>query len=66
MKEKKKEIDIDVKRKTFTLFTLFFPTVVILALPNSIEGNFLPIGIKLLLAFYQYVMVKNFIETHYS
>jgi hypothetical protein len=58
--------DIDLKKQVLTLFVLFFPTLIITAVPNSISGNWLPLVIKILLAFYQFVVLKNFIDTYYS
>jgi len=55
--------DIETTRKFFTYFLLFFPTVIIAAIPST---EILYIIIKVLLAFYQFVALKNFIDRHYQ
>ena len=60
---KEKEIeDLEVKNKIRALFILFFPTILIIALPFSL----ILIVIKALLGFYQFVVLKNFIDDFYD
>ena len=63
----KRKPNIDVKKKVFTLFILFFPTILIAIVPSFMEeAVYLPFAIKTLLAFYQFIILKNFIDTHYG
>lgn len=65
------EIQLDTKKKMLTLFVLFFPSVLVALIPNNFLGSgiwesLVPISIKALLLFYQFVVIKNFIDTHYG
>lgn len=51
----------DVKQKTLSLFILFFPTLIIALIP-PMDNVWLPIALKTLLAFYQLIVLKNFID----
>ena len=62
-----KQINIDEKRKTLTLFFLFFPSLLIATVPNIInETIYWPLAFKVLLLLYQLVAIKNFVDTHYG
>jgi len=63
---KKKETNIDVRRSMLTLFLLFFPTILIIAVGLLINtwSHFLLLAV--VLAFYQFVMLKNFVDTHFG
>jgi len=50
-------------KRFLTLFILFFPTLIIAALPGT---SFLMIGLKVLLVFYQFVIINNFISSHFN
>lgn len=55
------------KKSILTLFLLFFPSLLIAVIPSEISGSiWLPIVIKGLFAFYQFVAIKNFIDVHYG
>ena len=61
-----KEVDVDMKKKALTLFILFFPTLIIALLPSSSGPFWLMAIIKFLVVFYQLVVLKNFVDTHYG
>ena len=63
MKLSKEEKDPELSKKYLTLFILFFPSLLLAALPGN---NFLMVGIKVLLIFYQFVVVWNFVNSHYG
>ena len=66
-KKDKDEQTTETKQKFLTYFLLFFPTIIILAMPGIINGSLmLTISIKILLAFYQFVALKTFIDKHYE
>ena len=51
------------KKEVMNLFFLFFPSLLLAIIPNNIMGNWmLPLVIKIFLLFYQFVIIKNFIE----
>ena len=57
----------ETKQKFLTYFLLFFPTIIIIALPGIINGSLmLSLAIKFLLGFYQFVALKTFIDKHYE
>lgn len=64
----KKEIEVkDEKRNFFAYFLLFFPTLVVAAIPTSIGNSvWLPFMLKLMLVFYQFIVVKNFVDKYYG
>ena len=65
--ESKESEAIDLKKKILSLFILFFPTVIIAIIPSVIAGTiWTGLAIKILLAFYQFVVLKNFVDTHYG
>ena len=68
MKSKvEKGVDPEVKKKMLTLFILFFPSIIIAGVPSLMDGNIIkPLVIKLALVFYQFVVLKNFIDQHYG
>ena len=52
---------------TRTFFLLFFPTIILSVIPSSINGTvWEAIAIKLLIVFYQFVVIKNFVNVHYK
>ena len=60
-------VDPDVKKKMLTLFILFFPSIIIAGVPSMIDGSIIKsLVIKLALVFYQFVVLKNFIDQHYG
>lgn len=65
--EKQKEKDIELKKKTFTFFLLFFPSLILSIIPYSINGSFITaIGLKICVLLLQLVAVKNFVDTYYD
>lgn len=68
----KKEIETenevrDEKRNYFGYFLLFFPTLIVAAIPSEIAGTmWLSFTLKLMLIFYQFVVVKNFVDKYYG
>ena len=57
----------DIKNKFMTYFLLFFPTVILIAIPGVINGSVvLSMSLKILIAFYQFVTLKTFIDKHYE
>jgi len=64
---KEKEVNKEQKRKILSLFLLFFPTLIIAVIPSQINTSILlPMALKGLLAFYQFIALKNFLDTHYG
>lgn len=75
MVKKKNDQDIEsitedkeeLKSRFMTYFLLFFPTVILIVIPSTINGGFiLSISLKALIAFYQFVTLKTFIDKHYE
>jgi hypothetical protein len=67
----KKEIETDEvkneKRNYFGYFLLFFPTLILAAIPSEIGNSiWLPFTLKLMLVFYQFIVVKNFVDKYYG
>jgi len=61
------EEPIDIKNKFMTYFLLFFPTVILIAIPGVINNSVtLGISLKILIAFYQFVTVKTFVDKYYE
>ena len=57
----------EIKNRFMTYFLLFFPTLLLIAIPSTInEGIMLSISLKILIAFYQFVTLKTFIDKHYE
>jgi len=55
------------RRKVLTFFLLFFPSLLIALIPSSINGSiWWPLVFKAFLLFYQFVALKNFIDTQYG
>lgn len=50
-------------RKMMTLFLLFFPVLILAALPGT---SILFFVIKLMIAFYEFIIIKSFIDKFYS
>jgi len=64
MEDKEK---MESRKNFFAYFLLFFPTIIIAAIPSSINGNVvISLSLKLLLAFYQFVSIKNFVDRYYG
>jgi len=60
-------VNSDLKRKTLTLFLLFFPSLLIAAIPMAVNSSYvIGFGLKGCLIFYQFVVIKNFIDNHYD
>jgi len=62
--KKKIEVNPEIKRKTLTFFLLFFPSLLMAIVPTT--QLIWSILFKVLLLFYQFVVLKNFIDTHYG
>lgn len=56
------------KANYFAYFLLFFPTLVIAAIPSTIGEHTIALtfAIKILLVFYQFVVIKNFVDKYYG
>lgn len=56
---------IEEQKKTFAVFVLLFPSLLIAVLPvySSVIWN---IAIKTLLIVFQAILIKNFADTHYG
>jgi hypothetical protein len=69
MKPKKKINVTEQKaneKEILTLFILFFPTVIIALIPNDFVNIWLAIALKTLIAFYQFIVLRNFIRTYFE
>lgn len=69
MKKEKiqKEIPEEVRNKFMTYFLLFFPTIILIIVPQVINGSIvLGLSLKIVIAFYQFVTLKTFIDRHYE
>ncbi len=65
--ENTREDPEDVRAKFMTYFLLFFPTIILIAIPGTINGGIvLSISLKALIAFYQFVTLKTFVDKHYE
>lgn len=69
--EPKKELELgkseDVRNKFMTYFLLFFPTIILISIPDIINGSIiLSMSLKGLIAFYQFVTLKTFVDKHYE
>lgn len=63
----KKEVSLDTKRKNLSFFLMIFPSVLLAIIPDSFGTNVLyPLVVKLLILFYQYFTIKNFVESVYN
>lgn len=57
----------NVRRRFLTYFLLIFPTFIIAIIPSKIGDYFwISLAIKTLLAFYQFIVIKNFVDMHYD
>jgi len=63
MKEKVTE---EERKKFLTYFILFFPSIIIAIVPTVDNWNILGWIIKILLILYQFIAIKNFIDSHYQ
>ena len=63
MKGKIKEEDPELKRKFLLVFLLFFPTLIIAVVP---DWGIIGLSVKVLLAFYQFIVIKNFVDSFYG
>lgn len=65
-KEKiKKEITPIEKKSMLTIFILLFPSMIIAAL-TTFETSILNSGLAVALFFYQAILLKNFVNDHYT
>jgi len=53
------------KQNIFAIFLLFFPTIIVAAIPQM-NPIWLSTVLKLLVAMYQLVVVKNFVDKYYG
>jgi len=64
---KKQDVDEGTRKKMLSLFILFFPSLIIAVVPNEIDnGVIIPLVLKGLILFLQFVIIKNFVDTHYG
>ena len=67
MAEENEQNKGEVKLRFLTYFLLFFPTILIMVIPSMINGSLaLSMSLKILLAFYQFVAMKTFIDKYYE
>jgi len=71
MTNKKIEEDIEdveeVRNRFMTYFLLFFPTIILIAIPSDISGSIISsLSLKIIVAFYQFVTLKTFVDKHYE
>ena len=63
--EKENEKDEEIRKRTFAIFILLFPSLLLAVLP--VYANALwNIAIKTLLIVFQAILIKNFVDTHYG
>jgi len=62
----KTKLSQDERRKFYTLFHLFVPTIFIIAVGIVVENPMPFLAVALIIAFYQFVGLKNFADTHYN
>lgn len=63
----KEKTNTENKQNYFSIFLLFFPTLIIAAIPSSIGGSLVAsVVLKFLVAMYQLVVVKNFVDKYYG
>lgn len=66
-KTKGEDMSEETRSKFLTYFLLFFPTVILIAIPGTINDSItLSISLKILIAFYQFVTMKTFVDKHYE
>ncbi len=57
----------DMKNNVFSYFLLFFPVLIIAAIPSTINGSTMqPLALKILLMLYEFVVIKNFVDKYYG
>lgn len=57
----------EIRSKFLTYFLLFFPTLILIAIPDTINSSIiLSASFKMLIAFYQFVTMKTFVDKHYE
>lgn len=57
----------EIRNKFMTYFLLFFPTMILVSIPSTINGGIaLSVALKGLVAFYQFVTLKTFVDNHYE
>jgi len=59
------EDEKEEKKNFFAIFLLFFPTLIIAGMP-IMESFVISFALKLLLAFYQFIVIKNFVDKYYG
>jgi len=61
-----KKLDDDDRRKNKSFFHLIFPVLILALLPSNINGTvWYAIALKVLVFFWIYVNMKNFVESVY-
>lgn len=59
--------DTEVRNRFMTYFLLFFPTIILIAIPSNIGGGIISsLSLKVIVAFYQFVTLKTFVDKHYE
>jgi len=56
----------ELKKNFFAYFLLFFPTLILAAIPKLPIGNFSTLSLQVLIIFYQFVVIKNFVDRYYG
>jgi len=60
----KQSINVEEKKKLFALFILFFPGLIAVFIPTGI-GFLSAFALKVLIIFYQFIILKNFLDSYY-
>ena len=50
-------------RKVMSLFLLFFPILILAAIPGQ---SWIYMSIKVMLVFYEFIVIKNFVDRYYT
>lgn len=63
----KKSVNPDTRKKNLTFIMLMFPSLLLGILPWDINGNVLyALVLKILVLGFQYILVRNFVESVYD
>jgi len=60
-----KKIKKEKDKKILTIFILFFPSIILMAL-SGIPNTFIRFGIQLLIVLYQFIVIRNLVFEYYG